>query len=367
MSVGRTAVSRGEVTRAVRAQLGADAEVGEWTAVPLGRGRGDATTSLGVVRVSGTAQVGGKPAAWSQIRKVFVPAPDVAGLDMGRSAGHWNYWRREPELMASGHLTRLPSGVAAPIAYVVDDGAAAVTVWMEDLGDLTAPEWTPQELDRVAHGLGRLGGWFAGRPPAEAWLSTDLLGQWVRDLPGMTVPLLGPGAPGWGHPVARSVFANGPAGPVARLIEQAPSQLAAVAAPPRTFCHRDPGLDNLLLRSHPEEIVLFDWALAGTGPVGEDLGVLFASVARHTAGEPMAVCRRLFDHYLVGIGSAGATAIDGTAVWRAAVATAALRECIFAAFHIARGIEEPGAGAQTLAALARDAAAIEALAAAALI
>lgn len=371
VSGGYGTITGAEATLAVRAQLGGEAEVGAWTVVELGRGRGNATTSLGVVRVTGTARVGGVPAPWSQIRKVFVPPSDVAGVDMGRSVEHWNYWRREPELMASGQLRLLPPGLAAPAAYLVDGDDRAVAVWMEDLGDLAAPAWPVTDLDRAAHGIGRLGGWFAGRPPAGRWLSTDLLGQWVRDLPGMTRPLLGPGGPGWGHPVARAIFPAGPGGPVARLIDDAAGQLAALAVPLHTFCHRDTGLDNLLLRTDPDQVVMFDWALAGVGPVGEDLGVLFASATRHAADQPMRLCRRLFDHYLAGLQSVGGAAVDlaavnTAAVWRAALATAALRECIFAAFHIARAIEEPGSGEETLAALARDASTIEALADAAL-
>lgn len=365
MATGHRTVSRDEVARAVRAQLGESAELDTWTVVELGRGRGNATTSLGVARVSGTARINGVTTGWSQIRKIFVPATDVAGIDMGRSIEHWNYWRREPLLMASGHLRRLPAGVAAPTAYDVAENGSDVIVWMEDLGDLTAPDWTGDNLGLVARRLGELGGWFAGRAPAESWLSTDLLGQWVRDLPAMTVPLRGPGAPGWDHPVARGVFPNGAASPVARLLDDASSRLAALAASPTTFCHRDTGLDNLLLRGDPDQLVLFDWALAGTGPIGEDLGVLLASAIRHVPADPVELRHLLFDQYLIGLADARAP-VNPTAVWHAAVVTAALRECIFAAFHVARGIEEPGAGVDTVAGLARDAGAIETLAEAAL-
>jgi hypothetical protein len=365
MNGGPDTITSDEVARAVRAQLGDGAAVTSWRVAELGRGRGDATTSLGVARVGGTAQLGGVSAAWSQIRKVYVPPADVAGIDMGRTVGHWNYWRREPELLASGLLRGLPPGVGAPAAYLVTGSEDAVTVWMEDLGDLAAPTWTRRDLDRVAYGLGRLGGGFAGRAPHAPWLGTDLLGQWVRDLPDMAAPLLGLDSPGWNHPIARGVFPSGTASPVAQLLGQAAGRLPTLAVEPVTFCHRDTGLDNILLRRDSDKIVLIDWALAGSGPLGEDLGVLFASAARQAATDPIALCRSLLEPYLTGLRSVQDAPADATAVWRAAITTAALREGIFAAFHISRAIEEPTAGTSLLAGLAQDAPVVEALAAAA--
>jgi Phosphotransferase enzyme family len=360
-------VTDAEVQRAVRAQLGPDATVEQWTVDELGRGRGDATTSLGVCRISGSVRIGGATIEWSQVRKVFVPPPEVAGVDMGRSPGHWNYWRREPALLASDLLTGLPGGVAAPRAYLVEGTDDAATVWTEDLGHVGGTRWSRRELDRVAYGLGLLGGWYAGRAPDEPWLSRNLLHQWVRDLPALAAPLLGPDAPGWSHPVARDVFPAGAAGPVAQLLAVAKATLPAAGDSPMTLCHRDAGLDNLLLRSGGE-LVLFDWALAGPGPVGEDLGVLIASVARTPAAgvDHVATCRELVAPYLAGARVRAGVDLDPDAVWRTAVVTAALREGIFAAFHISRGIETPDAGAAIRAGLAEHSAIIEALAAAAL-
>ena len=295
---------------------------------------------------------------WSQIRKVYVPPAAVAGIEMGRSLGHWNYWQREPELLASGYLGRLPDGVAAPALHLLTQGEAQVIVWMEDLG-VPGDRWTEADLGRVAHGLGRLAGAFAGQTPVEPWLSTDLLGQWVRDLPAMTAPLSGDGLAGWNHPVARSVFARGSASPVAALLDQAAGQLDTLAAGPRTLCHRDTGLDNLVLR--PDAVALFDWALAGIGAVGEDLGVLFASAGRHAPAQPIGLSRSMLDDYIAGLGPV-VHEIGPEAIWRTAVVTAALREGIFAAFHISRAIEGTAPDGTMLTGLARDAAVVEAFA-----
>lgn len=355
-------VTSDEVGAAVRARLGDRAVVESWTVADLGRGRGDATTSLGTARVSGTARIHDRSVPWSLIRKVYVPPDPVAGVDMGRDVDHWNYWRREPELFASDVLAGLPAGVSAPTAYRIRDGGSAVTVWMDDVGSPSPAPWTPTGLAAVARGLGLLSGAFAGRSPSEPWLSRDLLGQWVRDLPGMAAPLRKP--VGWRHDIARSVFASGATGPVPRLLDSATHHAARLHRGPRTFCHRDTGLDNLMLRTDAggQSLVLFDWALAGVGAVGEDLGVFFASAARQVAADPIRVCRDLVDPYLEGVQDGGGDAPDPDDAWRVATVTAALRESIFAAFHISRGIEVAGRPGPILTGLARDSAVIEAFA-----
>lgn len=361
MERGAAHIALDEVTQSVQAQLGAQAVAETWRVHTLGRGRGDTTTSLGTSRISGTARIGRTTVHWSQIRKVYVPPDAVAGIDMGRSVGHWNYWRREPELFASGHLDRLPEGVVAPAPYLIAASDAQVIVWMEDLGAPARTTWADDDLGRVAQGLGRLAGAFAGLPPDETWLSADLLGQWVRDMPAWTVPLRGDGSAGWNDPVARSVFANGSASPVVALLDEAAGHLDVLANGPRTFCHRDTGLDNMVLRSRPDVVALFDWALAGTGAIGEDLGVLFASAARQAPREPIALCRAMLDHYVAGLASL-ADEIDPKTIWRTALVTAALREGLFAAFHISRAIEGSAPDGTMLAGIARDATVVEAFA-----
>jgi hypothetical protein len=108
-------------------------------------------------------------------------------------------------------------------------------------------------------------------------------------------------------------------------------------------------------------LALFDWALAGTGAVGEDLGVFFASAARQAPGDPMARCTTMLNHYVAGLGPL-ADQIGPKAIWRTAVVTAALREGIFAAFHISRAIDGSAPDGTMLSAIARDATVVEAFA-----
>jgi aminoglycoside phosphotransferase (APT) family kinase protein len=144
--------------------------------------------------------------------------------------------------------------------------------------------------------------------------------------------------------------------------------LAGFDAIPTTLCHRDPGLDNLRLRARGTELVLFDWALAGVGPVGEDLGSLLAAAVRRWPEDPYRLARRLLTAYLAGVASSGGPGVvEAAAVWRTAVTTAALREAIFAAAQLSAAlVDGDGAGTGRLARFAADASAVEVLAAKAL-
>jgi hypothetical protein len=364
------AIGQHELALAVRAQLG-EAAVLTWRATHLGRGRGDNGSSLGVTRVAGWARTPRGDVPWTQIRKVLVRPSDPVEDDLG----HWNHWRREPRVLASGVLAELPTGVAAPAVHLIapDDAGDQVAVWMEDAGDAPAGPWTSARLLTVAHRLGRLGGGFLGREPTAPWWSRDLLEQWVTLLPVYAPLLHSAGAAGWDDPRIRAVYPTGGRGPVAAVLDAAPALLAGLAAGPATLCHRDSGLDNLRLRGAGRQLVLFDWALAGRGPVGEDLGLLLASVARHVPDDPYGLGRRLHAAYLEGVASIGAVGsiggpgtIEPAGVWRTAVTTAALREAVFAAARLSKALAEDVAGAERVARLGADAPAVEVLAAEAL-
>ena len=122
------------------------------------------------------------------------------------------------------------------------------------------------------------------------------------------------------------------------------------------------------MRNIPIEAPLFGLTAEKAGESGhasrerfEDLGVLFASAARQAPGEPIVRCTAMLDHYVAGLGPL-ADDVDPKAIWQTAVVTAALRESIFAAFHISRAIDGSAPDGTMLAAIARDATVVEALA-----
>jgi hypothetical protein len=360
----RTSIDPQEIALAVRGQLG-DAAVRCWQAVALGRGRGDNPSSLGVERVHGSARTPRGDVTWSQIRKVLVRPPEPTADDVG----HWNHWRREPLVLASGWLSTLPTGVAIPAVHHIaaDDAGDRIALWTEDLGDEPADQGTTTGLLTAAHLLGRLAGRFLGHGPTDPWWSRDLLGQWVAQLPAYAPGLHTSEAAGWDDPRVRAVYPSGGVGPVAAVLDAAPALLAGLDGTPTTLCHRDAGLDNLRLRGGGTELVLFDWALAGVGPVGEDLGLLLAAAVQRWRDDPYGLGRRLLDAYLDGVASIGGRGVvEAAMVWRTAVTTAALREAIFAAAQLSGALASGRAETARIARFAWDAPAVEVLAAEAL-
>jgi hypothetical protein len=348
-----------EVVRAVRTRF-AHATVERWQVHHLGRGRGDNATSLGVQRVRGSARTPERDLAWSHIRKVFVRPPEGAAED---ATDHWNHWRREPVLLASGRLSELPSGVTAPSVYLIVDDVDSATVCMEDAGDAPHGGWTRRQLAMVAYRLGTVAGRFLAHDLAEPWLSRDLLGQWIANLP-LYAPLLHDSdSPGWGDERIRRVHAEGRASQVATLLDRAASTWAGVVQTPTTLCHRDCSLENLRLRDDGSGLVLFDWALAGPGPVGEDLGILLVSAAPLVAGDPLALGRTLLAAYLRGVAAtAPQQPVEAATVWRTAVTTAALREAIYSAARLSQVLATGAPDTGLLESLAASAPALEVLA-----
>jgi hypothetical protein len=347
-----------EVVRAVRTRF-EHATVERWQVHHLGRGRGDNATSLGVQRVHGSARTPERELAFSHIRKVFVRPPGGAAEE---AQDHWNHWRREPLLMASGRLAELPIGVAAPrVDLIVDEGERA-TVWMEDAGDEPHDGWSRRRLAMVAYRLGTVAGRFLDHDLAEPWLSRDLLGQWITDLP-LYAPLLHDSdAAGWSDERVRRIH-GGRGGNVASLLDHAASIWAGVAQTPSTLCHRDCSLENLRLRDDGSGLVLFDWALAGPGPVGEDLGLLLASAAPLVTGDPLALGRQLLVAYLRGVAAtAPDQPVEATTVWRTTVTTAALREAIYSAARLSQELASGAPDTDLLGRLAAGAPALEVLA-----
>ena len=97
---------------------------------------------------------------------------------------------------------------------------------------------------------------------------------------------------------------------ITRLWTERERFLAALDRLPRTFCHHDAFRRNLLLRAGPEgeELVAIDWAYAGHGAVGEELGQLvvaslyFFEAVGITPRDLDAAC---FAGYLAGLREAG--------------------------------------------------------------
>jgi hypothetical protein len=296
----------------------------EWSCRPLGGGAGE---GLGLYRVTGSARVGGASYPWALVAKVGA-ATDEADPEA------WDYPAREELAYGSGLLARLPGGLAAPRCLAVEAQPDGTTrLWLKAVVDMHPGPWPRDRYALAAHCLGHFNGaYLAGAPlPADPWLSRG----WLRDFvaPSATfISDLGYLAGSEGSPLLQRLYPPPVVSEIERLWTERERFLTALDRLPRTFCHHDAFRRNLLLRAGPEgeELVAVDWAHAGHGAIGEELGQLvvaslfFFEVEGIAPRELDAAC---FAGYVAGLREAG-WAGDERVVRPGFTAAAALRHTV---------------------------------------
>jgi len=333
VTVASPEIGAEELAAIARAALDAPgARLGAWTATPLAHRIINGVTG-GLWRVAGDAEVGGAVRAWSVILKIIggVAGDPASPFAPTEEPGHWNYWRREPTLYASGLLDALPAGLRAPRSFgMTTRGAHEVWLWLEDLAAPTAAGWPPARFGRAARLLGRWqGGYAAGALPLpdEVWLSTEWLRAWVQAVPATPDPATDPAL--WRGPLLDTAPAWLP-GAVAALWAERDALLAAVEALPRCLCHRDLWASNLL--AAPDggpggAIGIIDWSQAGVGVLGEDpANLVFDSAWMYgvSSDDLPTLIPLVIDEYCAGLREAG-WAGDERAVRAGYAAIGALR------------------------------------------
>lgn len=274
------------------------ARIDAWEVTALGIGVGN-PVSLGVYRVTGTAEDGGAMIPWSLILKVAQSPANLGLTDLGEGSdeSHWNYWRREPLLFASGLLEDLPPGLTAPRFYGWSERPGNISwLWLEDVADGRST-WSPARYERAAFHVGRFNGvYLTGKElPAYPWLSRRSARQMIQ----------------WAQRLLPSVEDRVPDArnhPVIRFMWEADPVLDALERLPQTFCHLDAGYYNLMSRPDAaggEETIAIDWALAGIAPVGADLSQLVVN-AQSTNGFGLLENEfALVENYIAGLRDAG--------------------------------------------------------------
>jgi len=329
----REAIDRSSLGDVVGRALGQDGlELGAWECRPLVydvRNVG----ALGVYRLDGTAHGDGTSYPWSVVLKIV---RNPAGVEIGPGITvpseelppeHASYWMREVLAYRSGILADLPEGVSAPRCFAVSDAAPQVVwLWLEDLTAYGGP-WTLARYEATARDLGRWNGaYLADRPlPAHPWLRYDWLASWVAQVNPRRPMML---AAVTAHPLLRVAFTPALLDRFNRLWDAASIFVGARARLPLTLCHRDAFPANLFSRTGSagkRETLAIDWAFAGIGPVGEELGPLVTMRADPDPGlAPHALREAAFGGYLLGLREAGWDG-DPRLVWLGYATTAPLR------------------------------------------
>ncbi|WTP61184.1 aminoglycoside phosphotransferase [Streptomyces phaeochromogenes] len=222
--------------------------------------------TAGVWRVA----VGGR----SAVLKLLTRAKDTTETwAASEDPRHWNFWRREAHVYEEG-VARVwqPWGITAPdLLASVERPDGDVALWLEDVRDgEPATAWPVARHARhaerlgAAHGRALADGVVLDRP----WLSRRFLRDYTS---GQTVgrELLDDDT-AWQQPLVRDHFPDGLRERMVRLHNEREWFLRTMESLPRVFSHLDQWPANLVSRQG--ESVLLDWAFAGDGALGEDIG-----------------------------------------------------------------------------------------------
>jgi hypothetical protein len=303
-----------------------------WPRTPLGHRVANMTTHS-LERAAGTLPDG---RSTSVIVKTLQPASASPMFEVIPAAFHEQVlrdldWLDEPRLYRSGLADAMPHGLRMPAVHAIDEAPDRVTLWLEDVDDVTA--WDPDRYRRSAAALGRLG----ARWPGES--AIQHLGMGHREIAGLffgkvvnnDLAIQADDA-FWRDPVVASAADASFRTDLFRLAELMPAMLAELDALPRGVCHGDAAPDNL---REPDDgtIVAIDWSYGNVDALGSDLGQLlvgrFDEGREHLGTDVIAAV--ILEGYLDGVGDAS----DARSVERAWATHLALRS-VFGALLLDR-------------------------------
>jgi hypothetical protein len=225
-----------------------------------------ASTTTGVTRV--------RTAGRSAVVKVVAPrSTDPA--DASRRPGSFRYWRREAFILESELLAPYRAAGLRPPSVLgrFERGPEAIALWLENASGSSADEWPVDAFNDAARRLGRAQGAIAGAGPTEApWVSRGFLREYLADA-AARVPyraLVDDAA--WRQPLVAGHWAAELREPLERLHAEQSWFVDQVEAVPSTLAHLDVWPHNLF--GGGDDVILIDWAFAGIGALGEDVGNL---------------------------------------------------------------------------------------------
>jgi hypothetical protein len=216
---------------------------------------------------------------------------------------HWNYWRREADAYLSEPLREGLKAAGLDMADAnIEETDTGVVLWLEDVAGTPGTDFLLDDHAAVAAALGR---WQAHGPLRETWASRRFLRDYSASKPARYELVEDDAA--WGQPLIANCWPPGLRDGWRKLLANREHLLTITESLPRTRSHLDVWVSNEIRRP-AGPIVLLDWAFAGDGAIGEDLGNhipdavfdLFWPAER--IGELDEIC---FDAYLHGFREAG--------------------------------------------------------------
>jgi hypothetical protein len=178
-----------------------------------------------------------------------------------------------------------------------EDRGDQIALWQTEAFD--DRPWAWADYRAAARRLGRWQGAYvcgARTLPEAPWLSSNWLNGWVRGPLTQIMEFL-EATDGWRHPPLCDHFSRAEVSHLKHLWNQREERLDHLARLPRTFCHLDAYRANLFWQG--QKLMLIDWAMVGTGALGEELAAFVGAtlLLRHI---PVAEARRLEKEALTG-------------------------------------------------------------------
>ena len=311
-----------------------------WPRTPLGHRVANMTTRS-LERATGTLPDGRRasvvvktlqPASASPIFAVIPPQFHATVL-------RELHWLDEPRVYRSGLADTMPDGVRMPIVHAIDEEPELLTLWLEDVDDVTP--WDPARYRRSAAALARLGARWPGDTAMEQ------LGMGHRDIAGLFFGKVTHNDLAiqmddafWASPLVADCVDEHHRADLFRLAELMPPMIASLDSLPRGMCHGDAAPDNLREPSGVDgPIVVIDWSYGNVDALGSDLGQLL--VGRFDEGrehlDTEVIATAILGGFLEGVGDAS----DAVSVERAFAAHLAIRS-VFGALLLDRpDLDEP--------------------------
>jgi hypothetical protein len=323
-----TALPDSDVRRAVGQLLGRPVQDLQHRSGPIDDHLRFHSVTLGLLRVSGTAD--GEPFSLvvKQTRLGHDADPGALWVS-GAEDEHRAYWKREWLAYESGLLAGLPGRLRAPRLLLATEPAEhEAWLWLEDVAGLPGERWQPQHYARAAYDLGTTQGAYAASRaplPDHRWLSRGWLAGWVRTTERW-----------WGQVGDDSLW-DDPR--LARLAALRPAALevwgrrdrllAVISEAPQTLVHLDLWPANLIAGAGGPgaRTAAVDWSSVGIGRLAQDLDQLTLDpvwMQVRPEGDLDLLERAVLPAYGAGLRVAGATVTD-TDVRRWYAATAGLR------------------------------------------
>lgn len=294
-------ISADDLTPIVFAITGGEL-VGDWKISAIGDGIGLGT--IGIYRLSGRSrQASGLVEPWTAILKIVDIEKESTGL-------------REYELAQSSDFQSIREGLRPAMCFGTQERSGAERwIWTEDLAGGTQPPWTLDQYLYVARDVGVFHGRSLNEMPAGDW---DYLGIYGAVMGGpffsATLDNLKNTS---SHELTGAIFETTSVEAIQSVFAKFNEVGRVLRNITTVFAHNDCHADNLYPIETDgvlTESVAIDWATAGLGPIGEDVGNLSGVGAQWFSidvDDFESYEKAIFDRYVEGAKSvAGSIDVD---------------------------------------------------------